>query len=472
MVKEIMLIKRACKLIGLRFSKNDREIFTKGNRVINTVLSDIRSRLKSGEFIRVHNGNYIHANIDSHWKEIGEEYEDKKGNRYISVTNAQYKNFLSDNDIIDWEGAIPKRETEKRDLVIHAMERFASWGKRNNKKNKKSKIANIHHKGKNYPVKGLSASIDKVNYILTIKTPWGDISTKFKKVPKNAAGTTNLEYITREKFGVNINHQQNIAVIAIEREVSLLYEPETFWSYDLNKTGEYWLVFNDGTIIPANDELVALFGEIRDVQVLNKDKDKPVIERQFRNKHKVIDGKVFPARNKTRKEWQSKHNQLKFKLKPIANDIVNKTMQKRAVLCIDAPSTGAGSGTFGQDHLTKLLVTKCEDYGIPFYVVPCAFTSQRCSKCGATNKASRTETNEYECIECGHKINSHLNAAKNIEHRAKVMFEAGVPYGDYKDTKDFNKLITKYSSQQSQVSGFLCERSGRSKSNLSTTKLS
>jgi len=58
---------------------------------------------------------------------------------------------------------------------------------------------------------------------------------------------------------------------------------KTFWSYDINKTGKYFLVFNDGTIIPANDELVALFGEIRDVQVLNKDKDKPVAERQFRN---------------------------------------------------------------------------------------------------------------------------------------------------------------------------------------------
>jgi len=131
--------------------------------------------------------------------------------------------------------------------------------------------------------------------------------------------------------------------------------------------------------------------------------------------------------------------------------MIRKATEKKAVLCIDGPKPGATTGTFGQDHLTKALVTKCENYGIPFYVVPCSYTSRKCSNCGAVNAASRKETHEYECVSCGYRINAHLNAAKNIENRAETMLKAGIVYGDYSKIKNFDDFIKRHLSRQSQV---------------------
>lgn len=46
--------------------------------------------------------------------------------------------------------------------------------------------------------------------------------------------------------------------------------------------------------------------------------------------------------------------------------------------------------------------------------VPAQFTSQRCSRCGEVDKASRKSQSKFECTSCGFKINADYNAAKNI----------------------------------------------------------
>ena len=42
------------------------------------------------------------------------------------------------------------------------------------------------------------------------------------------------------------------------------------------------------------------------------------------------------------------------------------------------------------------------------------FTSQTCFKCQHTNKDNRRTQSSFECVECGHKANADVNAAKNI----------------------------------------------------------
>ena len=43
-----------------------------------------------------------------------------------------------------------------------------------------------------------------------------------------------------------------------------------------------------------------------------------------------------------------------------------------------------------------------------------AFTSQRCSSCGHTDKGNRTTQSRFICLACGHAENADMNAAKNI----------------------------------------------------------
>jgi putative transposase len=45
-------------------------------------------------------------------------------------------------------------------------------------------------------------------------------------------------------------------------------------------------------------------------------------------------------------------------------------------------------------------------------------TSQRCSRCGHTEKENRETQANFECLSCGLSINADLNAAINMEMEA------------------------------------------------------
>ena len=55
-----------------------------------------------------------------------------------------------------------------------------------------------------------------------------------------------------------------------------------------------------------------------------------------------------------------------------------------------------------------------EDNSLELRTVPAQFTSQRCSRCGEVDKASRKSQSKFECTSCGFKTNADYNAAKNI----------------------------------------------------------
>ena len=68
------------------------------------------------------------------------------------------------------------------------------------------------------------------------------------------------------------------------------------------------------------------------------------------------------------------------------------------------------------NKFTRKLERICEEQGICLVKVSPAYTSQRCSKCGAIHKESRNG-DMYLCIVCGYSEDADLNAAKNILHR-------------------------------------------------------
>lgn len=73
------------------------------------------------------------------------------------------------------------------------------------------------------------------------------------------------------------------------------------------------------------------------------------------------------------------------------------------------------SWTFSK--LKKYITYKARPYRIPVIDVEPAFTSQRCNKCGNTDKENRDGAH-FHCLNCGYKVNADLNAAINIGKRA------------------------------------------------------
>ena len=51
-------------------------------------------------------------------------------------------------------------------------------------------------------------------------------------------------------------------------------------------------------------------------------------------------------------------------------------------------------------------------------VVPAAYTSQTCHKCGHVASENRDSQAVFECVECGYEANADVNAAMNILDRA------------------------------------------------------
>jgi putative transposase len=85
----------------------------------------------------------------------------------------------------------------------------------------------------------------------------------------------------------------------------------------------------------------------------------------------------------------------------------------------------ASFGTF-----RRLLEYKAVRYGCEVVTVPAAYTSQRCSSCGHTDKANRTTQAEFKCLNCGFTLNADLNAAKNILEAASLTDSLNACGGD------------------------------------------
>ena len=65
-------------------------------------------------------------------------------------------------------------------------------------------------------------------------------------------------------------------------------------------------------------------------------------------------------------------------------------------------------------QLEQFLIYKGEAKNIKIVKVSPSYTSQKCSKCGHTEKANRKGSN-FKCRSCGFQINADLNASRNIK---------------------------------------------------------
>jgi IS605 OrfB family transposase len=83
-------------------------------------------------------------------------------------------------------------------------------------------------------------------------------------------------------------------------------------------------------------------------------------------------------------------------------------------------------GHWNLNHLTNRIKERCEVNRVHFDLVPPAYTSQKCSSCGAIHKESRLGE-LYDCLECGNKLDADYNASLNIRNLF-LNKEPTVPY--------------------------------------------
>ena len=69
-------------------------------------------------------------------------------------------------------------------------------------------------------------------------------------------------------------------------------------------------------------------------------------------------------------------------------------------------------------RLRKRLKDKMDANGGKLVIVPAAYTSQACHKCGHVAKGNRDSQAVFHCVECGYMANADVNAAMNILGRA------------------------------------------------------
>ena len=76
-------------------------------------------------------------------------------------------------------------------------------------------------------------------------------------------------------------------------------------------------------------------------------------------------------------------------------------------------------------RLRKRLKDKMDANGGRLVLVPAAYTSQACHKCGHVAKENRDSQAVFHCVRCGHRANADINAAKNILGRALIQTGGG-----------------------------------------------
>jgi IS605 OrfB family transposase len=78
----------------------------------------------------------------------------------------------------------------------------------------------------------------------------------------------------------------------------------------------------------------------------------------------------------------------------------------------------AERGNWSFDQLGQFIRYKARLYGVPYAEVDPRYTSQRCAKCGHTEKANRVSQAQFSCRSCGHTAHADVNAAVNISVKA------------------------------------------------------
>jgi putative transposase len=85
---------------------------------------------------------------------------------------------------------------------------------------------------------------------------------------------------------------------------------------------------------------------------------------------------------------------------------------------VKGPQQRARHSNWAFGQLRAFIGYKAQRAGVTVWFVDPAYTSQRCSACGHTERRNRKSQAEFWCVVCGHQSSADVNAAYNIEWAA------------------------------------------------------
>ena len=320
-------------------------------------------------------------------------------------TSAELVKYLSSETNVFCE-CNPKTSTQRRDVLNYVAERYYGYKKRNGSK----KIPHpTFHEDIAWYFKEQFLTINSKKKTLKIKTLKGCVDTTYKYGLKD-------ELLHEKSKGGNLRVKTKEFVAAVAFDNDVLYHPKGVIGFDINFQKGCWLTMNDGSEISMPDNLHELVQKQKELNTKIADRTKPVKERKIKSKERkrlrILKNKITKQMNKI--------------IRSVADKILDDAIENKYLLAIDGM---APQGSWGQDMLIAYLQTKCENKGVPFYIVPAAYTSRTCSVCGFESKKNRKKTDEFKCQKCGFECSAHFNAAVNIANKAQSLLDDEVPYG-------------------------------------------
>ena len=365
-----------------------------------------------------------------------------------NMTDSGFTKYYCNLVGIDIKG----KSNATRASVQYVFNRYAGYKRRNGEK-----IPTIHFKGKDYHFKNNQIRLDIENKTLTVKTMHGKFDLEYKGSIKEQELKDYLDEAGKSDFGGNYIVKQNCIVAGIKVPFKPSYEPVGALGTDFNKSEKDRIVLSNGVKYPATKKQIDLEKEIKRLKAVLGEKDKPVSERTIRSKQ----------RRTIRKKDKKLHSKQKAAYRETVLEIIEYVKEHRLLMCIDSVGTGQKNGTFGHDKIKEILLTECQNQGVPYYMVPCKDTSRRCPECGYIHEDNRVDTDNFSCKDCGHVADAQLVGALNVKYYGEVMYKSNVPYdnwtvvGKRRSVKDLCETYAteknkEFSSQQSQVLAVSC----------------
>lgn len=188
------------------------------------------------------------------------------------------------------------------------------------------------------------------------------------------------------------------------------YKPVGFIGFDLNKTENSFMCFSRS---------IKLFGT--ETRVVSKS----MLNRKILSLESQLSSLVSEKYG-LRKKIINVHKKLFRLYNVFILELLNYIEGEKLCLCIDHLKTGDKNGSFGQDKIFKLLVSLCENRGIPFVIVPTPYTTRLCSECGYVNSKKELKIREFDCEGCKKSLVRDQNAAQNIETIGQKIWEQGM----------------------------------------------
>lgn len=148
--------------------------------------------------------------------------------------------------------------------------------------------------------------------------------------------------------------------------------------------------------------------------------------KQFGLDIKEIINKIESCKRGSKRQKRLKLH-LKYRICEVAKQTIEKSdlvvVEKLKNLNVNSKLKGRLSqtirsviGNWNYSYWLERLEMACEDNRVSFRTVSPYYTSQKCFKCGYTDKANR-DAERFECRKCYHTGNADINAASNILKR-------------------------------------------------------